>query len=355
MKFLLAGNWIAQIYEQACADALSKLGVDVVRFAWKDYFEGWAGRLQEKFPVISPALLRLNRDFLIAVKEAKPDVVLVWRGAHVIPSTIRRLKLETNATLVSYNNDDPFGPRADVRVPWHHKILWRNYEQCLPEYDFNFVYRLVNVAEVIAASGKNAHLLMPYFIPAIHRPMTLTETEQRTFNCDVVFVGHYEPDGRENYLRLLVKNGLRVRLFGGKYWTRKVLGELADYFGPVHTVVGEKYTAALCGAKICLNFLSRLNRDTYTRRCFEIPACGRLLLSERTKDLQGFFKENEEAVFFSNPAELVEKALWLKRNPNEIERIALAGMRRVHADGHSVDERMRQFLAIINGNSSLAV
>ena len=263
--------------------------------------------------------------------------------------------METNAILVSYNNDDPFGPKAGVQAPWHHRFLWRNYLQCLPEYDFNFVYRPVNIADVIDAGGKNVDLLMPYFIPEIDRPVSLTQSEYGNYGCDVVFVGHYEPDGRQHYLRALVRAGLHLRLFGGKYWIPRVLGDLADYFGEVRPVIGAEYVKALCGAKMCLCIMSRLNRDTYTRRCFEIPACGRLLLSERTKDLQGFFKENEEAVFFSNPAELVEKALWLKRNPDEIERIALAGMRRVHADGHSVDDRMRQFLTIIDGNSNLAV
>ncbi|WGU68927.1 glycosyltransferase [Capnocytophaga canimorsus] len=45
-------------------------------------------------------------------------------------------------------------------------------------------------------------------------------------------------------------------------------------------------------------FLSKLNNDQYTRRCFEIPACGTMMLSERTPTLQEFYTENEEIVFF---------------------------------------------------------
>ena len=348
MRLLLAGNWVWQVYEQACADALSRLGIDIIRFAWNNYFRGLLGRLQSKFPFPGPAVFLLNRALVVTVRQANPDVVLIWRGTHILPNTIRSIRETSGAVVASYNNDDPFGPKIHNHAPWHHKLLWRNYLHCVPEYDINFVYRTVNIAETIQAGGKNAHLLKPYFIPAINRPVNLTELEKKSYGCDVVFVGHYEPDGREKYLRALVKAGLHVRLFGGKYWTRQILGDMADYFGEVHTLEPDEYTKSLCGAKMCLCFLSRINRDTYTRRCFEIPACGCLLLSERTADLERMFKENEEAVFFSSPDELVEKALWLKNHPVEIQRIASAGMRRVHADRHSVEDRMRQFLDIIN-------
>ena len=41
------------------------------------------------------------------------------------------------------------------------------------------------------------------------------------------------PDRREQYLRKLVDAGLRVRLFGGKYWTTEVLADLAGRFGKI--------------------------------------------------------------------------------------------------------------------------
>ena len=91
-------------------------------------------------------------------------------------------------------------------------------------------------------------------------------------------------------------------------------------------------------------FLSKLNRDTYTRRCFEIPACGKVMLAERTDDLVQFFKEDEEACFFSTTEELVRKAQWLIDNPDIRERIAQAGLRRVWADGHDAETRANMFL-----------
>lgn len=347
MKLLIAGAWKWPFYEQACANALTRLGVDVERFEWTRYFDCLSGRLQAKLPFPGLALLRMNADLVNCAKDLRPDVIFVWRGTHVLPRTLRTLKAETGALLVSYNNDDPIGSQTYENLPWYNNYYWFWYLKCVPFYDVHFVYRQINVPEIIAAGAKKAHVMMPYFIPELHHPLKLTSRDKDKYKCDVVFVGHYESDGRDQFLRALVRAGLNVRLFGGGRWTRSALGDMADYFGEVYPALNHEYTKALCGAKMCLNFLSKMNRDTYTRRCFEIPACRGLLLSERTGDLQRMFKENEEACFFSSPEELVEKALWLKKNPETIEKVAAAGLRRVHLDRHSVDDRMREFMLVV--------
>jgi spore maturation protein CgeB len=205
------------------------------------------------------------------------------------------------------------------------------------------VYRKVNIGEYRAAGGRHIELLMPYYTPEVHRPIVLTPDEQARYACDLVFVGHYENDGRMEYLRALVKAGLQVRLFGGKYWDAKVLGELAGYFGAISPVLDKEYAKALIGAKLCLAFLSKLNRDTYTRRSFEIPACGGVMLSERTDDLMQLYKEGEEVAFFSSPQELVETAMSLLAHRERRTQIARAGHARCVNDGHDVLSRMRQF------------
>jgi spore maturation protein CgeB len=104
-----------------------------------------------------------------------------------------------------------------------------------------------------------------------------------------------------------------------------------------------EYAKALCGADICLCFLSKINRDVYTRRCFEIPACGRLLLAERTYELQTLFKEDEEACFFSSEEELTNKVCWLLENPTIRNKIAESGQKRVWKDGHDIYSRTKLF------------
>ncbi len=332
--------------EPAFADALTKIGHEVVSFAFQDYFHGKLGYYQSALPFPGPALVNLNRELLKKSGAINPDLVLVWNGTHVLPRTLRRLKA-AGILLASYNNDDPFGHLIKGSVRWHHRYLWRWYLICLKYYDVNFVYRPLNLKEAISFGARNVHVLKPYFIPYQHRPFEMPDADRGVAGCDVVFIGHYEPDGREEYLRALVTAGVHVRLYGGKYWTREVLGDMADYFGDISPVYDKEYVKALCGAKICLSFLSKMNRDTFTRRCFEIPACGRLLLCERTDDMKEMFTEGEEAVYFSSAEELVEKVQCLLLNPLEIVRIAEAGQRRVWADGHDVVSRAQQFMELI--------
>jgi hypothetical protein len=348
IKLLLAGAWKYAIYQSACAEALERLGVEVERFAWNSYFAGPLGRAQEKWVVPGPAMRRLNRDLLRSVVDYQPDVVFIWNGTHIQLETLRAIRRYTGALLVSYNNDDPFGPQKHGRVPRHHHRFWKYYLRNIPEYDVHFVYRHINVGEIKSAGARAAYLLRSYYVPALHHPVTLNEQERSKYGGEVAFVGHYENDGRVDYLRALVEAGVKVKLFGPRrYWTRKVLGPMADYFGQVHEVTGLEYAKALCGADMPLCFLSRLNRDTYTRRCFEIPACGRLLLSERTADLQTLYEEGEEAVYFSTPAELVEQVLMLRRKPDRIRAIAEAGHQRLMRDDHSVDGRMKSVVTLL--------
>ncbi len=350
MKILFVGAWYWPQYETAFARGLRVHNMNVSALTTSDFFQGFLGTIQQTVPLPGPALFGLNRKILIEATKQNPDLVLFWRPTHITPKTIRTLS-QMGIQTVSYNNDDPFGPRAHGKVPWHHHYLWSWYLKCLPFFDYNFFYRKINCTEAKEVGAKHADVLLPYFIPWQDRPVLLTPAEQLRYETDVVFVGHYEPDGRELSIRALLNAGIRVKLWGGPYWNRAVLGDIYEGLSPIIPAEGAEYSKALCGAKICLCFLSKLNRDTYTRRCFEIPACGKLMLAERTEDLMKLFIEDEEACFFSSPEELVQKVQWLIRNPDIRERIAQAGLRRVWADGHDVMSRAKCFLSLVKTSS----
>jgi spore maturation protein CgeB len=350
MKIMIVGAWAWPQYEDAFARGLRGSGVEVSALTISNFFQGFLGHIQRAVPLPGPALFRLNCAVVSAAKDQKPDLVLFWRPTHILPNTIRKLE-SIGVKTASYNNDDPFGPKVHGNVPWHHHFLWHWYIECLSLFSYNFFYREINCAEAKAFGARHTEVLLPYFVPWHDHPIQLTDAEQQRYETDVVFVGHHEPDGREDSIRALVTVGIHVKLWGGHYWSRVVLGDLYDNLSPIVPADGDAYAKALCGAKICLCFLSKLNRDTYTRRCFEIPACGKVMLAERTDDLLQFFTEDEEACFFSSPEELVHKAQWLIHNPDIRERIAQAGLRRVWADGHDVASRAKYFLSMLNKTS----
>jgi spore maturation protein CgeB len=287
----------------------------------------------------------MNRALLAKAQDCNPDVVLVWRGVHVLPETLRSLCTRNRPLVVSYNNDDPFGPLYS-RGNLHLRRLWRIFKPAIPEYDVHFVYRDVTRDDFLGAGARQVNVLLPYFVPEADRPLQLGEADLARFGCDAVFVGHFENDGRVEYLRSLVDAGFHVKLFGTG-WNSKTLGPLANHFGDVEALRGDDYRKALIAARLALCFLSHLNRDDYTRRSFEIPACGGGLLSERTEALEHLFEDGREAVYFSSASELVSRVRQLLLEPARLDAIRVAGFERVRRDGHSVYDRMKEMLGAV--------
>lgn len=345
MKILLVGDWTWSQYEEAFSAGLSREGAEVKAFATSKFFRGFTGRIERNLSIFGPSAFTFNLNLVKAINAGNFDLVMLWRVTELHPLIARQIS--RTVTLVSYNNDDPFGPKTHNLAPWHHRFLWRWYIKCLPFCHLNIFYREINRAESIGKGSRASEVLMPYFIPETDRPIVLKPDELEVFQSEVAFVGHFESDGRDKMLGALVEGGYKVKLWGSNEWQNSDNPVIKRNFPIVTPVRGDDYARAICGSRVSLAFLSKLNRDTYTRRCFEIPAMGGLLLAERTDDLVRIFKENEEACFFSTEAELLEKVAWLIQNPIERDRIARAGNEKVWADGHHVDGRASEFLGMI--------
>lgn len=351
MNVLIVGDWHSELHEKAVYQALRKLGHQPNRFSWCEYFQaaGWADKLvsplfkaQNKY-TIGPLVDRLNQDLVGKVALEQPDVVFVYRGTHIYAETLRQLRtVAPHVTLVGYNNDDPFSPQ-------YPKWKWRHFLAGVPEYDLLLAYRQHNVVEFKAAGASRVELLRSWFIPEMNHPVELTESERQRYDCDVVFVGHYEEDGRLDCLEAIAQRGWNVRIFGhADGWHSAIKrSKWLGHLYPLNTVWGKEYNKALNGAKIALCFFSKLNRDTYTRRCFEIPATGTMLLSEYSDDLAGMFTPGVDADYFNNKTELVEKIDWYLNNTDEMRMIAKSGMEKVTGDGHDVYSRISSVLEMI--------
>ena len=213
MNILIAGDWHSELHEEAIYRAFIALGHQPHRFAWHQYFKPAAGaarfsaRVQNKL-LAGPLIRRLNRDLVRMATEVRPDLVFVYRGTHIRPQTVRAIKALLPAAVVAgYNNDDPFGPGQP-------RMLWRHFLNCLPLYDLTLAYRRHNVPEFEARGARCVRLLRSWFMPERNHPVTLAEADRARFAGDVVFVGHYEADGRLEYLEDVVRQGYKLRLFG---------------------------------------------------------------------------------------------------------------------------------------------
>lgn len=340
MKILVVGNGHSAIHEVAVVSAFRKMGHIVGQFYWRNYFHSSRStvqlllRVQDKF-LFGPALKKLNNDLVKMALEFSPDLIFIYRGTHIKPSSLCELKRAMpGCEIFGYNNDDPFG---SGHPPW----LWGNFKKCLPFYDLIFAYRRHNIAEFIQFGAKRVELLMPWFIPEKDRPLAYGEVIETKF--DAIFVGHYEQDLRIEYLEKIAKSNLKFGLFGPD-WHRAPRYEWLQNYQPVLPVIGEFYRETLMSSKIALCFLSNLNRDSYTRRCFEIPAMGVFMLCQYSSDLVQLFEDGVDAVFFHSADDLIAKIRYYAHHDQLREKIAANGMARVMRDKHDVVSRMQYVL-----------
>ena len=347
-KILLVGDWHSNLHEEAVRIALTQLGYEVICFPWHEYFKPGEKigmlvtpilKFQNRY-LVGPRLKRLNRDLIQFFRDRKPDVVFVYRGTHIFPETLKHFKdVRPDCILVGYNNDDPFSPM-------YPKWFWRHFVAALPIYDLALAYRHHNLEDFRRAGAQRVELLRSWYVPSTNKPVELSPSELKEYECDVMFAGHFEEDGRLDYLEAVVESGWNLKLYGHDYGWNKPLSRSRNlqHLLPIKTLWGDDYNKAICGSRIGLCFLSKLNRDSYTRRCFEIPATATLLLSEHSHDLSNIFAEGKEADYFRSPKEMVEKLDLYLQDEKRRRTVALAGRQRLIADGHDVVSRVRQLL-----------
>jgi spore maturation protein CgeB len=338
LKFLLVEYWHSHIYAEAFFQRLRELGVEVSAFKEFAYFSPStvAARAQDKFR-IGPRLARLNADLVQRVKIERPNVVFVFRGSHLWPSTLRAIK-RTGAKLICWNNDDPFS----ARYPWW---VWRHFKRGIAEYDLLFGYRASNVDEYKRRGCKTARLLRSFYLRELNFPVEGDALDP--YRCDVSFIGHWENDSRDAYIAAVLHSGVKFRLWGTLWERSPLFPELCARFGQIRPVYRDEYNLAINASKISLVFLSGLNNDTYTRRCFEIPGARAFMLSQRTSDLESLFQPGVEAEFFSTANDMLVKIRRYVNDDEARRRIAAAGYKRVRRDGHEALDRAREVLEAV--------
>lgn len=340
MKVLVVGEFRWEIYEKAFYHAFGKMGYETYKFGWSDYYSSnntfscLLNKVENRY-LLGKKLIGMNNDLYNMCKKITPDLVFIYRGTHILPNTIKKIK-KIGATVFAYNNDDPFGKSVS-------SFYWRHFINGLQYYDYIFAYREKNIMDYNNLGYHNVGILRSYYIESRNFPVeNLGDNE---YISDVSFIGHYEEDGRDEYIKSLIENGIDVKVYGDREnWIK------SEYFNFIEENCGEikqvrkDYNLAICSAKIALVFLSKVNNDTYTRRCFEIPAAKVMMLCEDTQDMRTMFSSGEEAVYFTDVKDCLKKVKYYLDNSEERIYVAEKGYERLFADGHEVKDRVRQVI-----------
>ena len=326
------------MYAPAFLNGFQMLGHEVVCIRYDDYLSNKrfigniVNRLQSRYHY-GLLLIKYNRHIRKVAIEYQPDMIFLYRCYNVWPSTIKKLKLK-GITIITYNNDDPFSG-----IPSN--SYYRYFRSILPLADINYVYRPKNINDYKRIGAKNVKILLPYYLKGQNYRIDSPKA------IPVAFLGHFENDGRDKYIKELIESDVDVTVFNGSDW------EKAPLYEDIKHVVkagkrGADYNETLNKCQIALVFFSKINSDTYTRRCFEIPVTKTLMLSQYSDDMNRLFPENDCAVYFRSEKELTEKCKYLLANPKEINRIAENGFKRLKELGGSEVDRCRQVIDDFN-------
>jgi len=322
--------------------AFEKLGCTVipisshVEYPKAGLFEGIVFRVFRRLNIGSRNR-KLQNVLLELAEREKPNWVHFLLPLGFDRKTIETLK-DMNIVVTQYFNDDPFSSSAPFGINW-------KFRHALTAYDAHFVWRARDIANYRKAGAAYVEHSPPYYDPE-RTPLSVRLPESDKFLADVAFIGHWEGDWRVDCLDALVNSGLRVILKGGG-WDKAIRGRRIGASAPVSHAFGAEYCHIYSNVIAGLCFFSKINNDTWTRRALEIVAVGGLLVCERNEEAMQYFKDREEAYFFSSIDELVAIVNELRNNPIKRERVRAAGYARLLQSDNTVlsrAKRIQQFV-----------
>ncbi len=283
-----------------------------------------------------PQVNRLNRDLLDLARTHRPDILWADKLLWMQPQTLHRLR-DLGILTVSYMIDNPFGTRNDPG--------WRLYMKSIPHFDLHVTQRDQNLLDYRARGARDVLKIQTAYEPTIHFPPPPLWSD-RDRNRDVSFIGT-PYDNRASILRDLSRHGeFGVTISGNRRsWQRALDPTTFAALYREGELYGQQYREAIWRSRINLSFLTHANADEFVHKSFEIAGCGGFLLAERSPGHLARFVEDQEAVFFSTPDELLSKIRrYLPDEPTR-NRIAQAGARRAKRDGYHNDAQVALILA----------
>jgi spore maturation protein CgeB len=310
----------------------------------------WIKRQVQKRARRGSIVDEVNSRVFSAASEFRPEMVWADKQEFLRVDTVEALR-KSGAFLVHFTPDPYFTLR------WKRTPIM---DEAMRHFDV-LIYCKSYEKTNYEALGKPTIYMPLGYCDENHRPVCCNDPR---WCCDVGFLGGWEPR-RERMLNAVAKTGAKLKFRGvywdflqdGKWTVRRyiALNKLAagervhihrdELLACAHQggeVYGDDYARALTGAKIGLGFLRKVCPDQHTTRSFEIPACGSMLLADRTDEHQDFFEEGKEAEFFSSIEELLDKVNFYCSNESARKRVAEGGRKRCinnrYAYVHRVDE-----------------
>jgi spore maturation protein CgeB len=356
MKILFLGEIGVGQTSRMRMRALKRLGHNVsgvnTNAAWQR--ASWLQRQAQRRLQRGAIPNEINRAVLDQARQFRPDLVWAEKQEYLKLETLEELR-RFGARLVHFTPDPYFS------LQWKRT---RVMDAAIGAFDV-LVYCKSYERRDFEALSKPLIYMPLGFCDEVHRPVPSADPK---WSCAVGFVGGWEPR-RERMLHAAAAANIELKIWG-KYWDflrdgkwnlrrymilRQLAGDATEHVRihrdePVgrawqsDEIYDDDYARALSGAKIGLGFLRVVCPDQHTTRTFEIPACGSMLLADRTDEHREFFEEGSEADFFSSEEEFLDKVTFYCNNESTRARLADAGYRRCIAGRYAYVHRLQAAL-----------
>ena len=245
---------------------------------------------------ISWILEEINQQLLTKVETEQPDIIWVFKGMEIFPKTLKILK-RRGCFLVNYNPDHPFiiSSRGSGNY---------NVKASVGIYDRHFCYSRELMHNIKKTYGIGSVFLPFGFHLDESTYQQIEGTENRLKAC---FIGN--PDRiRSKFLRQLADEGIPVDVYGHN-WEKLLQSNNTLRLFPA--VFAEQYWKTLRSYRVQLNIFRPHNAGSHNMRTFEVPAAGGIMVAPDTPEHREFFHDGEEAFFYNNFGEALEKCRHL--------------------------------------------
>lgn len=254
------------------------------------------------------------------------DFVWVEKGVFIDPQIVFKLKNKSKI-LVHFSPDPAF--------TYHRSKL---FFAAIPYYDHIITTKSFEIDYYKASGANNILFCTQGFDKKIHRPYH--SFEEKT---GLVFIGHFEKN-REEILSKVLEQKLPLSLAGigwKRFYSKHKTNTNLRYFG--EGVFGEKYAQLISSGLISIGFLSKIIPELHTTRTFEIPACKTVLATEKNKEIENVFSD-EDVLYFKNSDDLVQKITEIYPDRKLLKKISENGFMKVNQHGVEYESILRKLI-----------
>ena len=255
------------------------------------------------------------------------DIIFIFKGMELDRNTISIIKEDSSCSKwINIYTDDPFNIKLKSASN-------KNVLDCFDMFDF-FCTWSKDIEKKLKKFSKKI-IYLPF---AFDNLINFNKKYFISKNKNILFYGSYDSD-RGNILKYITD--YEVNIYGNN-WRNNNFKNFDNFNINYKDIYQEDLASAIFKSDLVLNLLRSQVGNAHNMRTFEIPGYNGLMLTERTKEQNFFFPENESCFMFSSKDEMLNKIDYILSNKKKIKKIKDEGFK--IAKDHTYVKRINYLL-----------